>query len=217
MRKLLPFFTLAAISLFSLYSFVAGANSQPNPPGSPNAWRPSGYFSGGSIDARVNQYRGQTCERSYDEFKCMVCNCMREAAGEPYEGKKLVGLVVKSRVEDSRWPNDICGVIYQYKQFSWTNDGGARHPLPRTSTQGLRECVAATQETISAPGNGMDHYHADYVSPKWAKRCQRVAKVGRHIFYDRCASEGRRGRGTNPATRTSPGSTLKNQRVRTNR
>jgi spore germination cell wall hydrolase CwlJ-like protein len=27
------------------------------------------------------------------------------------------------------------------------------------------------------------HYHADYVSPGWAKKLRRTGQIGRHIFY----------------------------------
>jgi len=27
------------------------------------------------------------------------------------------------------------------------------------------------------------HYHADYVSPYWGKKIDRVGQIGRHIFY----------------------------------
>lgn len=48
-----------------------------------------------------------------------------EARGEPYEGQVAVGAVILNRVEDSRFPNSISGVIYQarciYCGSGWTN------------------------------------------------------------------------------------------------
>lgn len=153
---------------------------------------------------RGRSYLGQSCERDNDPYLCMMCNCMREAGDEPLEGKKLVGLVVKTRVQSAKWANDICGVIYEPHQFSWTMESRGLRALPREMSQSMRECEAATDATINAPGNGMDHYHADYVNPTWASTCQRVTKVGRHIFYKHCGSKplkrkGRkRGRAGNP-------------------
>jgi spore germination cell wall hydrolase CwlJ-like protein len=137
----------------------------------------------GSSSLQGSMYLGASCERSHDEFRCMLCNCMREAAGEPYEGKKMVGLVVKTRVEDPRWANDICGVIYEYKQFSWTTYRSDRRNLPSHPNENYNECVRATQETINAPGNGVNHYHADYVHPAWRKDYKKVIQIGHHIFY----------------------------------
>ena len=31
--------------------------------------------------------------------------------------------------------------------------------------------------------NGATHYHAEKVSPNWAKKLVRTAKIGHHIFY----------------------------------
>ena len=31
--------------------------------------------------------------------------------------------------------------------------------------------------------DGATHYHADYVSPNWAKRYHRIVKIDQHIFY----------------------------------
>jgi len=48
-----------------------------------------------------------------------------EARGEPYEGQVAVGAVILNRMEDSRFPNTIAGVIYQsrsiYSGSRWTN------------------------------------------------------------------------------------------------
>jgi spore germination cell wall hydrolase CwlJ-like protein len=30
---------------------------------------------------------------------------------------------------------------------------------------------------------GAMHYHATHIKPEWARQQQRVAKIGRHIFY----------------------------------
>ena len=32
-------------------------------------------------------------------------------------------------------------------------------------------------------GNNVVNYHADYVTPKWAKSLRRAVKIGTHIFY----------------------------------
>jgi spore germination cell wall hydrolase CwlJ-like protein len=30
---------------------------------------------------------------------------------------------------------------------------------------------------------GVLHYHATYVQPEWSKEKERVARIGRHVFY----------------------------------
>ena len=46
-----------------------------------------------------------------------------EARGESYTGQVAIGAVVLNRVEDSRFPNTIAGVIYQPWAFTAVNDG----------------------------------------------------------------------------------------------
>ncbi|HAG91765.1 MAG TPA: hypothetical protein DCL41_07830 [Bdellovibrionales bacterium] len=189
-------FVLSVLILFEVFAFSNAWGFGSAPPSSSRSnyrsstFQPSSFSpSLGGSSSLVGTYGGRSCERSNDPKLCMMCNCMRESAHEPLEGKILVGEVVQTRVRDTRWPDDICSVIYQHAQFSWTLKARTRRPLPRTNSRSMQECAIATARTINSPGNGMDHYHADYVTPAWARTCQRVKKVGRHIFYDHCGSE----------------------------
>src|SRR5690606_22718397 len=154
---------LFAPSAFGLAALLSGGKS----PGEFTAT----YNAVGSASKRAGAYYGQSCERSNDSSLCMMCNCMRESSGEPLEGKVMVGLVVKSRVQAKKWADDICGVIYEPWQFSWTMEDRGTRALPNTMTKDFNECMIATDRTINAAGNGVDHYHANYVKPKWAKNC----------------------------------------------
>ena len=42
---------------------------------------------------------------------------------------------------------------------------------------------AVAQGVVYDFTDGATHYHADYVSPDWAKRYHRIVKIGQHIFY----------------------------------
>ena len=48
-----------------------------------------------------------------DTLKCMALNIYHEARGDNYAGKVAVSDVVLNRVNDTRYPNTICDVIYQ--------------------------------------------------------------------------------------------------------
>lgn len=189
MRSFLNF-TLLLVStiMFSKTAFALWAK-MPTPTNQSNfkALPLSTTLNSQSVSQAERKYLGASCERSHDSYRCMLCNCMRESAHEPLEGKVMVGLSVKSRLEVPARPKTICGVIYEYKQYSWTIHRSDRRSLPRKTSQSFKECIVATNQTINAPGNGIDHYHADYVSPYWAKNCTRVKKIGRHIFYDNCS------------------------------
>ena len=48
-----------------------------------------------------------------DELKCMAENIYFEGRAEPMVGKVAIGKVVMNRIEDTRFPNSICGVVKQ--------------------------------------------------------------------------------------------------------
>ena len=59
---------------------------------------------------------------------CLAALIFFEARGESLEGQIAVGEVAINRVESPRWPNDICAVVMQKKQFSYTHDGLSDNP-----------------------------------------------------------------------------------------
>jgi len=129
-----------------------------------------------------------TNQRSYskEEHICMAKNIYFEARNESIRGQILVALVTIQRVEDPRWPNDVCGVVYDNKQFSWYSDGLSDNPKHKRKF-GQSMLIASA---ILSPDTSMrdftydaTHYHADYVNPKWAQHMIRLIKVDTHIAY----------------------------------
>src|SRR5579859_5098594 len=56
------------------------------------------------------------------EVKCLAKNIFEEAGAEPDAGKEAVGLVTLFRSLSKKYPDTVCGVVYQRLQFSWTLD-----------------------------------------------------------------------------------------------
>ena len=48
-----------------------------------------------------------------DELKCMAENIYFEGRAEPMVGKVAIGKVVMNRIEDTRFPDTVCGVVHQ--------------------------------------------------------------------------------------------------------
>ena len=129
-----------------------------------------------------------TNQRSYskEEHVCMAKNIYFEARNESIQGQILVALVTIQRVEDPRWPNDICGVVYDNKQFSWYSDGLSDNPKhKRKFIQSLlvTSAILSPDTSMEDFTHNATHYHADYVNPKWAKHMIRLVKVDTHIAY----------------------------------
>ena len=124
-----------------------------------------------------------------DEFECLARTIYFEAGNQSYNGKVAVGSVVMNRVNDVRYPNTICEVVKQYKQFSWYSDG--KPDKPWKNSPAWKDSNLAAKEVLCGCGNkavvfddsSVQYYHADYVNPRWAKQLKRVAKIDEHIFY----------------------------------
>lgn len=126
------------------------------------------------------------------QLHCMTQNIYYEAASEPAEGKIAVGQIVMNRLENGRFGNDVCGVIYQKNiimekvvcQFSWFCESGTRtRPVNQARWDESYEAAKMVlMEGFRLPSlKDALYYHADYVNPNWGK--PKVAQIGRHIFY----------------------------------
>ncbi len=125
------------------------------------------------------------------EFRCMATAIYFEARGESIQGQIAVGQVIMTRVRSDYYPNTICGVVYQGQwnrnacQFSFACDGKPDAPRDRKQwdvSLDIARKVIAGEAYVKEVG-AATHYHATYVSPKWRKMMNRVARVGVHIFY----------------------------------
>jgi N-acetylmuramoyl-L-alanine amidase len=120
-----------------------------------------------------------------EQHKCMALNIYHEARGEVTEGQIAVAQVTVNRVQDKRWPNTICDVVYQNKQFSWTHM--IKNPNP-TDDKAWRKAQVIARDVmlgnVEDPSFGANHYHANWVNPLWAKEMKLVRVIGSHLFYE---------------------------------
>lgn len=97
-----------------------------------------------------------------------------EAEGEPYNGKIAVGNVVLNRVQSSRFPNTITGVIYQNKQFSPVASGRLAYRLEAGVND---ECIRAATEVL----NGKHITDALFFRTNNGSVSGTI--IGNHVFY----------------------------------
>jgi len=118
------------------------------------------------------------------QAKCLADNLHYEARGESLAGIRAVANVVLNRVASKRWPNSICKVVYQSKQFSWANDYRARNPRLVAYTEKVqRVVVKAMAGKLKDNTRQATHYHTLAVYPKWAGRLEMTEVIGFHVFY----------------------------------
>ena len=132
------------------------------------------------------------------DLRCLIQNGYFEARSDGYASVMGVTNVVLNRTADPRYPNTICGVVYQGRQdsngnmlrnqcqFSWYCDGKS----DRMTNQELRDKVQiVVHETLALWYNNIDitegatHYHANYVRPTWAKTLNYTTQIGTHKYY----------------------------------
>ena len=123
---------------------------------------------------------------------CLQQNIYFEARNQSTIGQVAVAWVTLNRMEADRYPDTICGVVWQSKQFSWTHDGKSDRPGTTKLEQRAWEDagLVATVTLLdwardrTSPVENATMYHADYVSPYWKSSYSLVTKIDNHIFYE---------------------------------
>lgn len=141
-------------------------------------------------------------EEQFPEINCMALNIYYETRGSSLADSYAVADVVLNRVEDTRYPNSICEVVYQGEkhasgqmkrnrcQFSWYCDGKSDVPRDKESWKRAQSIAWDIIQWDNYRGitEGATHYHAHYVNPRWNKSRKgfsitRLGRIGTHIYY----------------------------------
>ena len=140
---------------------------------------------------------------AHEETECLATNIYFEARGESYEGQKAVAFVTLNRVDSTKFPNNICSVVYQAKhsewwaehkdrlvpirnqcQFSWYCDG--KSDRIRNSSDYQRIYTLAAEVITGRHEDNTDGalwYHANYVRPDWRLAYDKTVDIDAHTFY----------------------------------
>lgn len=101
-----------------------------------------------------------------------------EARGESYTGQVAVAAVVLNRVDDSRFPNTIAGVIYQPWAFTAINDGQFNLEPNQTAYQAARDAMNGWDPTYGA----VYYYNPRTATSAWIRSTKTVTVIGQHVF-----------------------------------
>ena len=132
-----------------------------------------------------------------DQIRCLAANIFFEARGESAEAQQAVAQVTLNRVKSKHYPDNICKVVFQHKQFSWVHQQSADtiqkllnadlSDYNRLDTLAYQQAYKIASNAVLKPFRGIPSnalwYHADYVSPRWAQQKQVVGYYGSHVFY----------------------------------
>ena len=101
-----------------------------------------------------------------------------EARGEPYAGQVAVAAVILNRVEDSRFPKTISGVVYQSGAFDVVADGQINLTPNSTAYQAARDALNGWDPTYGC----LYYYNPKTATNAWIKQLPISVTIGSHVF-----------------------------------
>ena len=125
---------------------------------------------------------GETCEATNYEQDIVISTIILEAGGEYKAGalEAIYEVIINRAKKRNLTPAEVC---LQRKQFScWNNltiDDGI-NIAKNHKRWAIAKNILGKETNYT---KGADHYHADYVTPYWAKSMEKTMVIGRHIFY----------------------------------
>lgn len=141
------------------------------------------------------------------QVKCLATNVYFEARNQNIKAKVAVALTTLNRMRLPKFPSTICkvvkeGPVYPYKkslpmrhkcQFSWYCDGKSdqiqfTNPIEKKAWENcftISKNLYLKRSDFLDFTNGATHYHASYVTPRWASdnKILFLEKFGTHLFY----------------------------------
>jgi Cell Wall Hydrolase len=123
--------------------------------------------------------------------KCLAEAVYFEARGEAVRGQIAVAQVVLNRAFSGKYPETVCGVVYQNKhrhlacQFTFACDNNKdviREPDMWERAQKIAKAMLDGQLWLPEVDKST-HYHAYWVRPSWVSEMKRMYKTGVHTFY----------------------------------
>lgn len=123
--------------------------------------------------------------------RCLADAIYYESRGELEKGQMAVAQVVMNRVFSGKYPDNVCGVVYQDSnrylrcQFTFACEG-KRLVIDEPDAWETAKRIA--RDTLDGklwvPEVGKStHYHAYWVRPSWVNEMKRMYKFGVHTFY----------------------------------
>lgn len=113
---------------------------------------------------------------------CLAMTVYYEARGEPAKGQIAVAHVVLNRAAATEYPDDICSVVFDKHQFSWTNEKVSK-PKGQAWIKSIAIARAAMDGSWPDPTRGAKHFHSIKIAPAWSFGRHRPQRIGNHIFY----------------------------------
>jgi spore germination cell wall hydrolase CwlJ-like protein len=114
---------------------------------------------------------------------CLALVIYVEARGEPLDGQYMVADVVMNRVAEGRWPDNVCDVVFDPKQFSGINNKLDLEVIFADPAWETSSVVASEAMSGNTLGSDATHFHTTTSRPYWSNHLTLLGQYGNHIFY----------------------------------
>lgn len=128
----------------------------------------------------------QTYANQYDgrQIECLAKNVYFESRGEPEKGQIAVIYTTLNRAKSGKYPTDLCRVVYQKNQFSWTakrNHVVKEKEVYKDIKETVHEVLSGKHKDVT---NGALYFHANSIKkPRDFGNVKCTARIGKHVFY----------------------------------
>jgi spore germination cell wall hydrolase CwlJ-like protein len=124
------------------------------------------------------------------QWHCLSEALYFEARGESNKGLFAVAEVILNRVDSSRYPSTVCGVVHQGTgrrygcQFTFICDGRPEGIADRRAWVRVGKVARAMLDGAPrALTHGALYYHTNAVNPVWSASLTTTADIGAHEFF----------------------------------
>ncbi|MFV2002431.1 MAG: cell wall hydrolase [Paracoccaceae bacterium] len=124
------------------------------------------------------------------QWTCLTEALYFEARGESVRGQFAVGEVILNRVDSASFPGTPCKVVnqgaarYLRCQFTYACDGRSEKIYEHAAWDQVGKVARVLLDgRVRELTGGATYYHAKSVRPRWSRKFERTADIGRHFFY----------------------------------
>lgn len=143
-------------------------------------WKATKKWSPGMTAGGQSQSASPAKTTSYgsNDVNLLARTVFGEARGEPYTGQVAVAAVILNRVESSKFPKTISGVIYQPGAFTAVSDG-------QIWLDPDSEAFKAAHDALNGwdpSGNALYYFNPNTATSDWIWSRPQIKQIGDHIF-----------------------------------
>ncbi len=115
---------------------------------------------------------------SQSDINLMANAVYGESRGEPFVGQVAVAAVILNRVDSSKFPNNVSGVIFQPGAFTAVADGQIWLTPNKEAKEAVMDAINGWDPSYSA----LYYFNPDTATSSWIWGRPQIEKIGNHIF-----------------------------------